>query len=449
MKDKAQNVACVILAAGKGTRMRSKLPKVMHKVAGKPMLFNVIDTVLSCHADKIVVVTSPDMETVRKDVHTHYGDKIHNAVQQKQLGTGDAVKAAESALKGYKGNVIVLYGDTPLITRETVLAMAVVLEDFPKTAVAVLGMEHLLPNAYGRLIRDKKGNIERIVEVKDATAKEKAITTCNSGVMAIRGSLLFKLLDKLDNKNANAEYYLTDLVKHARKEKHLCSMVSADPQELMGVNSRVELAVAEEIAQNKLRRRAMENGVTIIEPGSVFFSQDTKLGTDVIIHPNVVFGPGVEVEDNVEIRPFCHIEGTKIRAKATIGPFARLRPGSDVGESAQVGNFVELKKTTLEKGAKVNHLSYVGDSHVGEKSNIGAGTITCNYDGFSKYKTEIGAGAFIGSNTALVAPVKIGSGAIIAAGSVITRDVPDDALAIARGRQEEKPEWAKGFRDKK
>jgi len=449
MKVKAQNLACVILAAGKGTRMRSSLPKVMHKVMGKPMLMNVVDTTLTAHAKKIIVVTSPDMEAVRKQVTAAYHGKVFNAVQQKQLGTGDAVKAALNDLSGFSGNVIVLYGDTPLISQETILSMANVLDTSPKTAIAVLGMEIHAPNAYGRLVLDKKGNIERIVEVKDATEKEKKITWCNSGVMAIRAAILPKLLARLDNKNANGEFYLTDIVKHARSAKHDCSMYTTDPKELLGVNSRVELAIAESIAQNKMRQKVMESGVTLIDPETVYFSHDTQLGKDVIVHPHVVFGARVEVEENVEIRSFCHIEGAIIHKNATVGPFARIRPDSVIGESAHVGNFVEIKKTTLEKGAKVNHLSYIGDSHVGAKANIGAGTITCNYDGYNKYKTEIGAGAFIGSNTALVAPVKIGDGAIIAAGSVITKDVAADSLSIARSRQEDKKGWAKKFKEKK
>lgn len=449
MKEKAQNLACVILAAGKGTRMKSALPKVMHAVAGKPMLMNVIDTTLACNAEHVVVVTSPEMESVREQVKNQYHGKVHNAVQQKQLGTGDAVKAAEKILAGFKGTVVVLYGDTPLIEQKTIISIHETLNTSAKNAITVLGIDIPVPHAYGRLITDKKGNVESIVEVKDATEKQRQITLSNSGMMAIRGDLLFGFLSRLDNKNANGEYYLTDIVKLARKDGYSCSLVLADPKELMGVNSRPELAVAERIAQDKLRQKVMENGVTLIDPSTVYLRHDTQLGKDVIVHPNVVFGTNVKVEDNVEIRSFCHIEDAVIRKNATIGPFARIRPGSDVGESAHIGNFVELKKAKVEKGAKVNHLSYIGDAHVGEKTNIGAGTITCNYDGFSKYKTEIGAGAFIGSNTALVAPVKVGDGAIIAAGSVITQDVPADALAIARSRQEDKKGWAKRFKDKK
>ncbi len=447
MKKEAQKLVCIILAAGKGTRMRSSLPKVMHKITGKPMLMHVVDTALAAHAEKVVVVTAPDMESVRGEVKNRYGDTVHNVVQQKQLGTGDAVKAAQSVLEGYKGNVIILYGDTPLIAKETVLSMSAILDASPDTAVAVLGMEISEPNAYGRLVV-KHGSVERIVEVKDATEEEKHIRLCNSGVMAVKGSVLFPLLARLNNKNAGGEFYLTDLVKLARDDGHACGLATADPQELMGVNSRVEQALAESIAQETLRRKAMEQGATLIDLASVYFAHDTKLGKDVIIHPHVVFGEKVEVRDNVEIRAFCHIDGAILHEHAIIGPFARIRPGSDIGESAHVGNFVELKNTKLEKGAKVNHLSYVGDAHVGEKTNIGAGTITCNYDGVNKYKTEIGAHAFIGSNTALVAPVKIGDGAIIGAGSVITRDVAQDALAIARAGQQEKTDWAKNKRKK-
>lgn len=449
MKEKAKNLVCVILAAGKGTRMRSKLPKVMHKLAGKPMLMNVIDTAFSCNPQKVVVVTSPDMEPVRNTVKSYYNDTVYNVVQQQQLGTGDAVKACESELKDFSGNVIVLYGDTPLIGRETILEVDSILNSSADMAVAVLSMEIMEPNEYGRLVINSSGCLERIVEVKDATEGEKLITFCNSGVIAVKGNVLFQLLGRIGNENANGEFYLTDLVKLARDDGHACGMVTAAREELMGVNSRVELAVAENAIQDRLRRMAMENGATLVDPQSVYFSHDTKTGKDVIIHPNVVFGNNVEIEDNVEIRPFCHIEGASIRSNAVIGPFARLRPGSDIGDSAHVGNFVELKQTKLAKGAKVNHLSYIGDATVGEGTNIGAGTITCNYDGFSKYKTEIGSGVFVGSNTSLVAPVKIGDGAIIAAGSVITRNVTDDALSIARSRQEEKPGWAKEFRNNK
>lgn len=448
MKAKEQNLACVILAAGKGTRMRSNLPKVMHKIAGKPMLFNVVDTTLVCNAKRIIVVTSPEMESVRTALKSRYGSKVQNVIQKKQLGTADAVKAAKGVLGSFKGNVAVLYGDTPLIEQKTISSLLTALSHSWHTALVVLGMEMSSPNSYGRLILDRNGNVERIVEEREATAKEKAITLCNSGVMAVRASLLFKLLARVSNKNSKGEYYLTDLVELAREDGYKCELVVAKSQELVGINSRMELAVAESIVQNKLRRKMMENGTTLVDPSSIYFAHDTKIGKDVVVHPHVVFGENVRVDDNVEIRSFSHIEGAKIAKDAVIGPFARIRPGTYVGESAHVGNFVELKKTRLGKGAKVNHLSYVGDTNVGEKTNIGAGTITCNYDGFKKHVTEIGAGAFIGSNTSLVAPVKIGDGAIVAAGSVVTDNVSRNSLVIARSEQEEKPDWAKEFREK-
>jgi bifunctional UDP-N-acetylglucosamine pyrophosphorylase/glucosamine-1-phosphate N-acetyltransferase len=318
----------------------------------------------------------------------------------------------------------------------------------PHPAVVVLGFRPEDPAAYGRLIMGSQG-LERIVEFRDASPAERAVNLCNSGVMAVDGARLFAWLDKVDNNNAKGEYYLTDIVGLARAEGLNCTVVEGEEEEMLGVNSRVDLAAAEAVAQNRLRKIAMLNGATLIDPSSVTLCFDTKLGRDVVVGPNVVFGPGVTVADNVDIRPFCHIEGTSIDEGAVIGPFARLRPGSEIGRNAHIGNFVELKKTKLEEGAKVNHLSYVGDARVGAKANVGAGTITCNYDGFMKYHTDIGAGAFIGSNSALVAPVKIGDGAIVGAGSVITGDVPADALGIERSEQKNIPGMAAHFRASK
>jgi len=451
MKAKAQTtpIACIILAAGKGTRMHSKLSKVMHKIAHRPMLVHVVETALALGAQKIVTVTSPEMDSVREMIQRTYKDSVENVIQPHQRGTGDAVQAAKSLLDNWKGIVFVLYGDTPLIRAETLTKMVNALKSDPKAAITVLGMDIPAPNDYGRLVTDKKGSLERIVEARDATAKEKAITLCNSGVMAVRGKLLFTLLAKLSNKNAKGEYYLTDIVAHARKGGHTCAVVRTDAEELRGVNSRSELAQAEVVMQTRLRMEAMERGVTLIDPQSVFLACDTKLGQDTVIHPHVVFGPDVTVGDNVEIRSYSHIEGAKIAHHATIGPFARLRPGAVIGKQAHIGNFVEIKKSVIEAGAKANHLSYIGDAHVGENANIGAGTITCNYDGFTKHRTIIGAGAFIGSNTSLVAPVAIGEGAITGAGSVITEDVDADALAVERSPQKQKAHWAKSFRNRK
>jgi bifunctional UDP-N-acetylglucosamine pyrophosphorylase/glucosamine-1-phosphate N-acetyltransferase len=451
MRVKAQSmpVACVILAAGKGTRMKSKLPKVMHKIAHRPLLMHVIETARAFGAEQIITVTAPDMEPVRDAVSRTYKNTVENVLQQEQLGTGDAVKAARPLLKDFGGVVLMLYGDTPLIRAVTLEKMVAVFKDSPETAVAVLGMQIAPPNEYGRLVTNGEGDLERIVEAKDANAKEKGIVLCNSGVMAVRGALLFPLLAKLGSKNAKGEYYLTDIVALARADGHRCRVVVADAQELQGINSRFELTRAEASLQWRLRMQAMAEGATLIEPGSVHLAIDTKLGRDVVIHPQVVFGPGVEVADNVEIRSFSHIEGAKIHAGAIIGPFARLRPGAVIGKGAHIGNFVEIKQATIEPGAKANHLSYIGDAHVGENANIGAGTITCNYDGYDKHRTTIGAGAFIGSNTSLVAPVNVGDGAVVGAGSVITEDVEADALAVARAPQKQKTHWAKALRNRR
>ncbi|MEI6730073.1 MAG: bifunctional UDP-N-acetylglucosamine diphosphorylase/glucosamine-1-phosphate N-acetyltransferase GlmU [Pseudomonadota bacterium] len=443
-----ESLAAIVLAAGKGTRMNSKIPKVMHKIAGKPMLMHVIDNAFLCNAKKIVTVTSPSMQKVRDQVGERYHDMIENVVQQEQLGTGDAVKSAISYLDGFNGIVVILYGDTPLVRPETIGVMTSFMTSNPFISLITLGMEVNSPNEYGRIVLDKKGDIVRIVETRDANSEEKNITLCNSGVMAVRSEVLFELIGKIKNDNSKSEYYLTDLVKIATDEGLRCSVVTADARELIGVNSRIELANAENKVQIRLRTNAIESGVTMLKPSSVYMSHDTKPGQDVVTHPNVVFGEGVEIGDNVEIKAFSEISGSKIAEGAVIGPFARIRPGCEIEENAHVGNFVELKKTKLGKGSKANHLTYLGDCEIGEKANIGAGTITCNYDGFNKFKTEIGNGAFIGSNSSLVAPLKIGDGAIIAAGSTITKDVSQDALAFARSKQDEKADWAKNFREK-
>jgi len=446
---KAQSIACVILAAGKGTRMKSKLPKVMHCIAHRPLLMHVIETALGLKAERVITVTAPEMESVRQYVARQYKHSVQNAIQPEQRGTGDAVLAAKAALKDFSGVVLILYGDTPLIRPPTLAAMVEKLKADPETALAVLGMEVPVPNDYGRLVVSKNGELERIVEAKDASAAEKKITLCNSGVMAVRGSLLFTLLAKLNAKNAKGEYYLTDLVALARIAGHRCAAIPADASELQGINSRDELAKAEACLQTRLRAQAMAGGATLVDPSSVYLAVDTDIGADVVIHPNVIFGPGVRVHDNVEIRGFSHIEGATIHPGAIVGPFARLRPGAVIGKGAHVGNFVEVKQATLEAGAKANHLTYIGDAHIGEGSNIGAGTITCNYDGFDKHRTTIGKHVFIGSNTALVAPVKVGDGAVVGAGSVITEDVDADALALTRAVQKQKAQWAKAFRRRK
>jgi bifunctional UDP-N-acetylglucosamine pyrophosphorylase / glucosamine-1-phosphate N-acetyltransferase len=443
--DHKHNFAGIILAAGKGTRMRSALPKVMHKVAGQPMISHVLATLKSLSPQKTVLVIAPGMADV-KDAAEQVAPGCNVVVQDKQQGTGHAVLCAEEAINKYSGTVLVLYGDTPLITPGTLERLLTMAES---AEIVVLGMRLADPTGYGRLVVDSSGQLEEIIECKDATPTQKQLTLCNSGVMAISGKYLFTLLKQIKPDNAAGEYYLTDIVGAADEHNLHCHVVEADATEMMGINSRAQLAEAEAIMQQRLRQQAMEQGATLIDPNTVYLSMDTKLGQDVIIHPQVVFGPGVTVENNAEVRSFCHIEGARIGKKAIIGPFARLRPGSIIGDGAHVGNFVELKNTTMAKNAKANHLSYVGDTQVGEGANIGAGTITCNYDGFGKYKTTIGAYAFIGSNTSLVAPVNVGEGAIIGAGSVITEDVEADALAVTRAPQINKSAKAKEIRQRK
>ncbi len=435
------SLAVIVLAAGQGTRMRSTLPKVLHPVAGLPMLRHVLNAAAALKPERNVVVLGRGMDMVAQAVAP-----ITTAVQDPPLGTGHAVQAAMPALKGFKGDVLVLYGDTPLLTTETLKALVAARRGKTDPAVVVAGFRPADPAAYGRLVLDAKGGLEAIVEFKECSPEQKQIGFCNGGMMLMDGARLPDLLKRLDNKNAKGEYYLTDLVHLARAKGWACRAVEVSEIDVMGVNNRAELAVAESHMQSRLRLAALESGVTMTAPETVFLRADTKLGRDVVIEPHVVFGPKVEIGDNVLIRAFSHIEGARVATGATLGPYARLRPGADIGVDAHIGNFVEIKQAKIEAGAKVNHLSYIGDARVGAKANIGAGTITCNYDGFNKSHTDIGAGAFIGSNSALVAPVKIGDGALVAAGSTITGDVPADALALARGRQENKPGLAAKFR---
>lgn len=444
MKD--VNTATVILAAGHGTRMKSALPKVMHQIGGRAMIAHVIDTAASLSPNRLVVVIgdhAPQIGDFAKDIDPN----ISVAVQSPPQGTGHAVMQAMPALEGFSGAVLVLYADTPLVTAATLSALAKEIED--GAAVAVLGFTPNDPGAYGRLKRDANGALLAIVEAKDASEDELAITLCNSGVMAIDSAFLNKRLNDIDANNAKGEYYLTDLVELARNDKLRCAIIEADETEVLGVNSRVELAEAETEFQNRMRQKVMENGATLADPTSVYFSYDTKIGQDVTIGQNVVFGLGVTIGDNAEIKAFSHLEGATIGEGAAIGPFARLRPGAALGRNAKVGNFVEIKKAQIGDGAKVSHLSYIGDADVGADANIGAGTITCNYDGYGKYKTTIGAGAFVGSNSSLVAPVTIGDGAYVGSGSVITKDVAPDDLAVARGRQSAIKGWAARFRKSK
>jgi bifunctional UDP-N-acetylglucosamine pyrophosphorylase/glucosamine-1-phosphate N-acetyltransferase len=438
---KPSRTAAVILAAGKGTRMKSRWPKVMHRLAGRPMIGHVVESLRPLRCDPVIAVIAPGMEDVAKAVAP-----AAVAYQQKQLGTGHAVAAAASRLRGIEGDLLVLYGDTPFISTATLQAMLRRRRAGDDPAIVVLGMRPADPGDYGRLVLGRDGGLEAIVEARDATPDERAIGLCNSGVMAFDAPRVLPLLKTLKNDNAKGEYYLTDLVGLARAKGWRAAIVEAPAEELVGVNSRADLAAAEALLQARLRRRAMAQGATLIDPASVFFSADTRLGRDVVIGPNVVFGPGVAVGDNVEIRAFCHIEGARIGAGAVVGPFARLRPGAVLGTGAHVGNFVEVKNARLAAGAKANHLTYLGDAEIGAAANIGAGTITANYDGFRKSRTRIGAGVSVGSNSVLVAPVTVGKGAIIGAGSVVTETVPADALVLARGRQTNLKRRARKFR---
>ena len=436
-------IAAIVLAAGKGTRMKSSLHKVLHPVAGRPMLLHLIDSVRALSPARVVVVTGAGREQVEAAV-APLG--VGTALQADQLGTGHAVLQARAALDGHDGDVLILYGDVPLVRTETMRRMIDRLHAGDAPAIVVLGFRPPDVGAYGRVIAGADGRIAKMVEYNDASAEERAETLCNSGLMAARARDLFGLLDRVGNDNAAGEYYLVDIVNLAAADGRLSAVIETDAEEVAGVNSRAELAAVDASWQRRRRARAMADGATLVAPETVWFAHDTQVGRDVTIEPNVVFGPGVEVADGVTIHAFSHIEGAVIGAGAEVGPFARLRPGSVLGEKSKIGNFVEMKKTVLGAGAKANHLTYLGDATVGAGANIGAGTITCNYDGFFKYRTEIGAGAFIGSNSALVAPVSIGAGAIVGAGSVVVADVAADALAVARGKQEVRPGWAARFR---
>ena len=435
----------IILAAGEGTRMKSATPKVLHRIAGLPMLGHVLKAAEASGANDIAVVVGPGMEAVDAFL-AKAAPHADIFVQSERLGTGHAVLAARKAINRGPDDVIVLFGDTPLVTGRTLRRLRAALAR--GADVAVLGFRPPDPAGYGRLIMQGR-QLVAIREERDASSEEKTIGLCNAGVMAFRGEGLTRLLGRIGRDNAKGEYYMTDAVEIAAAARRKVAVAEAEPQEVAGVNSRAQLAHVEGLWQRHAREAAMAAGVTMVAPSTVWLSHDTRLGRDVTLEPNVFFGPGVTVADDVVIRANCHIEGATIAGGATIGPFARLRPGTDIGENVHIGDFVEVKSARLDAGAKANHLAYIGDAHVGAKTNIGAGTITANYDGFDKFRTEIGAGVSIGSNVVLIAPVKIGDGASVAGGSVITRDVPADALAIARGQQVEKPDWARKFREKK
>ncbi|MDD4616499.1 MAG: bifunctional UDP-N-acetylglucosamine diphosphorylase/glucosamine-1-phosphate N-acetyltransferase GlmU [Alphaproteobacteria bacterium] len=442
-KDPLPPLACIVLTAGMGTRMKSKLSKVLHPVAGVPMLRHVLDACGAASADQVTVVVGPDAQEVTKIAAPH-----KCVIQEKPLGTGDAVKAARKALVDFAGDILVLFGDGPLVTAKTMRHMQIKRQT-TNASVVVAGFSPENPAAYGRLIIDETGNLSEIIEACEATPEQSDVKLCNGGIMLFDSAKLWPLLDQLNNDNAKKEFFLTDCVALAQKGGDTAVVAMISEEEVLGINTRIELAYAEKLMQRRLREKAMLAGVTMIDPDSVFLSADTRFGRDIVIAPHVIIGSGVEIADNVEIRAFTHVEHVKIERGALVGPFARIRPHSQIGAEAHIGNFVEVKNSVISQGAKVNHLSYIGDSTVGAKANIGAGTITANYDGFAKHRTEIGEEASIGSNAVLVAPVKVGDGAQVAAGSVITKEVPGDALAFARTKQENKAGWAKRLRDKK
>ncbi len=434
-------IAVVVLAAGAGTRMKSALPKVLHPLANRPMLRHVLANVMALKPARIVGVVAPGARDVMAAFAPHA-----TVVQKKPLGTGDAAKAALGALRGHTGPVLVVFGDAPLVTSASLkrLLSACAKE---RAAVGVLGFVAGDPSPYGRLIV-QRGMLEKIVESKDADEIERTVDFCNSGVMCLDGRLIAGLLAGIKNKNAKREFYLTDAVALARAASHKAIAVEGEEAEFQGINSRAELAVAERALQQRLRAAAMMGGVTMVDPDTVWLSADTKFANDIVIGPNVRFGPGVEIAADVEIKAFCDIEGARIGRGAIVGPFTRIRPGSEVAEDAHIGNFVELKATRMGRGAKANHLAYLGDADIGAASNIGAGTIAVNYDGFGKWRTVIADDVFIGSNSSLVAPVRIGKGANVSAGSVVTEDVPEGALAFGRARQVTKEGRAAALRAK-
>lgn len=438
------DIAIIVLAAGKGTRMKSALPKVLHQAAGRSLLGHVLHAASALEPREAVVVVGPDMDAVWQEARSVLPQARH-AVQADRLGTGHAAAMARECLAGFSGTVLILYGDVPLISTDSLRRLV----SLAGKGMAVLGFETDTPQGYGRLLQDPPGVVVKIQEELDASPAERAIRLCNSGIVAIDSALLWSLLPQLSNGNAKGEYYLTDVVALAAAAGVACRLATCPEAEVAGVNDRTQLAAVEATLQHAHRQRHMLNGASLVAPETVFFSADTVIGQDVVIEPNVVFGPGVVVGDGVRILAFCHIEGARIASGARIGPHARLRPGAEIGEGAHIGNFVEVKKAVIGRGAKANHLAYIGDARVGAMSNIGAGTITCNYDGYEKHVTDIGENVFVGSNTALVAPVTVGDGASIAAGSVITRHVPADALAMTRADLDLREGWARRYREMK
>ncbi|NOD34777.1 MULTISPECIES: bifunctional UDP-N-acetylglucosamine diphosphorylase/glucosamine-1-phosphate N-acetyltransferase GlmU [unclassified Ruegeria] len=436
------SIALVILAAGKGTRMNSDIPKVLHPIAQVPMLVHAMRAGSVLSPDRTVIVTGHGSEAVAKAAQGE-DEEAQIAVQEEQQGTAHAVAQARQALEGFNGDVVVLYGDTPFLQPDTLERM---IEARSTNDLVILGFEAADPARYGRLVM-KGDSLERIVEFKDATDEDRAVTFCNSGLLACSAKLLFSLIDAVGNDNASDEYYLTDVVEIARNRGLDVTAVACDESQTLGVNSRTDLAAADAVYQARARAELLDMGVTLMAPETVYLAADTVIGRDTVIEPNVVFGPGVTVESGATIRAFSHLEGCHVSRGAIIGPYARLRPGAELAENTRVGNFVEIKNAEIAEGAKVNHLSYIGDATVGAATNIGAGTITCNYDGVMKHKTTIGENVFIGSNTMLVAPVTVGDGGMTATGTVVTKNVEPDALAVARAKQENKPGYARKLFD--
>jgi bifunctional UDP-N-acetylglucosamine pyrophosphorylase/glucosamine-1-phosphate N-acetyltransferase len=444
MRAQMSEIAAIVLAAGKGTRMKSDLHKVLHPVAGRAMIDHLLASLDSLSPAKTVVVVGAGREQIEAAVE----GRAQTCLQEPQLGTGHAAQQAQGALGDFSGDVLILYGDVPFVRASTMQKMLDRLHGDDEPAAVVLGFEPADPLQYGRVIADAGGSISKMVEFNDASEEERACTLCNSGLMAARTVDLWALLDRISNANAQGEYYLPDIVNIAINDGRTCAVVTTDwPDEVAGINSRSELAQAEARWQHYRRESAMADGASLIAPDTVYFSWDTQLGGDVTVEPNVTFGPGVSIGDGTRIYGFSHIEGARIGENCSVGPFARLRPGAVMEKGSKVGNFVEMKKAVLGEGAKANHLTYLGDATVGACANIGAGTITCNYDGYFKYQTEIGARAFIGSNSALIAPVKIGEDAIVAAGSAVSRDVDAGELRMVRAEQLVKPGWADRFHD--
>lgn len=443
MNKNSKQLAIIVLAAGKGTRMKSKLPKVLHEVAGKSMLQHVLDTCESLSADKIIAVTAPDMDDVRDAIKPHEG-----VIQDQQDGTGGAVRAALSELKGFEGSVVILNGDVPMVSTESLQFLIDHHEDQDFGATVMI-MVPPNPYGYGRIVQNDDGTLKSIVEQADASEDEQQIRIVNSGVIAVKGSHIAKWINALSNDNKQGEYYLTDLPQVVQNDGQACGIVRGDYMELRGINSRDQLSIVEEYAQTLLRYKFMDAGVTLLDPKTTYFAWDTKIGEDVVIGQNVVIGKGVEIAGEATIHPFTHIEGATIDTAAEIGPYARIRPKSAIGKNASVGNFIEVNRSTLHDGVKSKHMSYLGDAIIGSGSNIGAGTVIANYDGFFKKQCTIGENTFVGSNSTLVSPLNIGEGALIAAGSVITEDISKDAIGVARAEQENRENAATDYRSKK